>query len=354
MSQKKFSHPNLALQWFYRRACVAIIVIVVLGLALGLDLGLTIGRDKGDSNDNEDDNGSGNDSEVPAPTISASPLPTPTGSLPWRPRVNDTWQIVLSSGLLLDKDATSVIPDVAVYDIDLFDNSKDTIDTLHRLGKKVICYFSGGSYESGRPDSADFKDDDMGKALDGWPDERWLKLGNENVRKIMKGRVELAKEKGCDGVDPDNVDGYQNENGLDLTADDSISFLTYLSNITTPLNLTVGLKNAGDIISNVLPIVHFSVNEQCVDESECDTFHAFIDAGKPVFHIEYPKGSGDRKAGLKKSVLDRYCSKVGAAKGRDGFSTVLKTMDLDGWVEYCDQDFYTTAVNRTDPEQRAV
>jgi hypothetical protein len=44
--------------------------------------------------------------------------------------------------------------------------------------------------------------------LDGWPGERWLRLGSENVRRIMKGRVELAGQKGCDGVDPDNVDGY--------------------------------------------------------------------------------------------------------------------------------------------------
>lgn len=174
--------------------------IVVLGLALGLGLGLTLGRD-----DNDD---SGEDNNGAAPTTTASPLPTPSGTLRWTPRVNDTWQIVLQSGIQLDSSASSVTPNVSVYDIDLFDNSKDTIDALHALGKKVICYFSGGSYESNRPDSKEFEEGDKGKTLDGWPDEKWLKLGSENVRKIMKGRVELAKEKGCDGVDPDNVDGY--------------------------------------------------------------------------------------------------------------------------------------------------
>lgn len=189
-------------QWSLRRKIIlgVIVAVVVLGLALGLGLGLTIGQDNGDDG-NDNSNG-------PTPTPSSSPLPTPNGTINWRPKVNDTWQIILLTNMLLDKDATSVTPDVDVYDIDLFDTPSDTISTLHRLGKKVICYFSGGSYEPGRPDSGDFREEDMGKGLDGWPGERWLKLGSDNVRKIMKGRVELAKQKGCDAVDPDNVDGY--------------------------------------------------------------------------------------------------------------------------------------------------
>ncbi|KAF2677034.1 glycoside hydrolase family 114 protein [Lentithecium fluviatile CBS 122367] len=312
--------------------------LVILGLALGLGLGLTIGR-QDDDNDNGDD----------SPVTTGSPLPTPTGSLPWRPSPTDTWQIVLQNNIILDSTATSVTPNASVYDIDLFDTPKETIDKLHALGKKVICYFSGGSYEEGRPDSEDFKEEDKGKELDGWPGERWLRLDSENVRGIMKKRVELAKDKGCDGVDPDNVDGYQNDNGLSLTANSSIAFMQYLSNLTSPLSLTLGLKNAGDIIPDVLPVVHFSVNEQCVEMKECSTFHAFIDAGKPVFHIEYPEnaGEGENENGLKKDVVSKYCGTSGDAEGRDGFSTVLKKMDLDGWVEYCDEKVEVTAVNQT-------
>ena len=99
-------------------------------------------------------------------------------------------------------------PDVEIFDIDLFTNSNETISLLHDLGKKVICYFSGGSYEPYRPDSDRFRSQDMGKALDGWGDEKWLDIRSENVRDIMAERVKLAHEKGCDAVDPDNVDGY--------------------------------------------------------------------------------------------------------------------------------------------------
>ena len=183
--------------WSLRRKLLlaGIAIFIVLGLALGLGLGLTLGRDDGD------DNGG-------SPAPSGSPLPTPNGTLEWIPKVNDTWQIILLNPLDLAEDATSVTPNVSIFDIDLFTTTASQISTLHRLGKKVICYFSAGSYEPGRPDSGQFKDDDMGKELDGWPGERWLKLGNANVRKIMEGRVKLAGEKGCDGVDPDNVDGY--------------------------------------------------------------------------------------------------------------------------------------------------
>jgi hypothetical protein len=118
--------------------------------------------------------------------------------------------------------------------------------------------------------------------------------------------------------------------------------MQFLSNVTTPLNLTLGLKNAGDIIPTVLPIVHFSVNEQCVEESECKTFHAFIDDEKPVFHIEYPDGAGE-DGGLSISTRQKFCGNSGDSAGRQGFSTVLKKMNLDGWVEYCDGQVEVTA-----------
>lgn len=72
----------------------------------------------------------------------------------------------------------------------------------------MLCYFSAGSYEPDRPDSNNFKSSDMGKELSGWPQEKWLDLNSNNVRDIMSKRLQLAAQNGCDGVDPDNTDGY--------------------------------------------------------------------------------------------------------------------------------------------------
>jgi hypothetical protein len=126
----------------------------------------------------------------------------------WRPAVRSTWQIVLSDPIKLGESSESISPDVEVFDIDLFENPKSTIDTLHRLGKKAIAYFSAGSYEPGRPDSKEFAPNDLGKKMDGWPKEKWVDIRSENVRSIMSRRIELAAQKGFDGVDPDNIDGY--------------------------------------------------------------------------------------------------------------------------------------------------
>lgn len=93
-------------------------------------------------------------------------------------------------------------PEVEAFDIDLFDNPKETFDALKRLGKKSICYFSAGSYEPGRPDSAQFVSTDKGLGLEGWPGEQWLNLRSANVRSIMTKRIELAASKGCDAIDP--------------------------------------------------------------------------------------------------------------------------------------------------------
>ncbi|KAH6853033.1 glycoside hydrolase superfamily [Alternaria rosae] len=329
-----YAKPKAQQPWSLRRKILLAvgILILILALGLGLGLGLTLGRDN-DDNDN---------TSPPASTL--TPLPTPNTTIPWKPSVSDTWQIILSHPPDLSSSDTSTTPNVSIFDIDLFDTPTETINQLHSMGKKVICYFSAGSYEDWRPDASEFKKEDLGRDLDGWPGEKWLDLGSENVRRIMKKRIDLAKEKECDGVDPDNVDGYQNNNGLSLTQSSSISYISYLSALTTPLNLTLGLKNAGDIIPAVLPIVHFSVNEQCAKYGECATFAPFIAAGKPVFHIEYPDGAGAEQ-GLKEDIVGRYCGRTGKGDGSEGFSTVLKKMELDGWVEFCDRRVEVTDVD---------
>lgn len=90
--------------------------------------------------------------------------------------------------------------------------------------------------------------------------------------------------------------------------------------------MATGLKNAGAIIPDVIDAVHFCVNEQC-SEYDCGPFRAFVEAGKPVFHIEYPDDSG--------MSLPELCQE-------SKFSTVLKNMNLDGKVTYCDSSQTTT------------
>src|SRR5262249_22171337 len=122
---------------------------------------------------------------------------------PWTPKVTDTWQWQLTGTI-------DTKYNVNVYDIDLFDAPDSVIATLHNAGRHVVCYFSAGSAENWRPDYSKFKSSDLGNPLDGWAGEKWVDTRSANVRSIMAARLDLAKTRGCDGVEPDNVDGYQN------------------------------------------------------------------------------------------------------------------------------------------------
>ena len=255
--------------------------------------------------------------------------PSPRSNAVWQPPVGASWQIVLADGLS-DGD-TSL--DVDVYDIDLFENDKSVISNLHDDGRKVICYFSAGSYEDYRPDKGRFNESDIGSPLDDWEGEWWLDLRSKTVRDVMKSRLDMARDKGCDGVDPDNVDGYDNENGLDLTTEDTIDFVNWLADEAHVRGLSIGLKNAGDIIPDVIDNVEFSVNEQCVEYSECDVFASFIEKGKPVFHIEYPKGDDVNDDN---PVDEETAKPICENPDSNGFSTLVKNMNLDTWLQTCE------------------
>lgn len=181
----------------------------------------------------------------------------------------------------------STKPVPKAYDVDLFDTSQEMIDQLKRSGKLVICYFSAGSYENWRSDAKLFKKSDYGKPLDGWAGENWLNINSVNVKKIMQKRMDLAQTKGCHGIDPDNVDGYTNDNGLKLTASEQLSYNKFLAIEAHKRNLAIGLKNSPDQAKALEPYFDFSVVEQCHQYNECNQYLPFKNANKAIFNMEY-------------------------------------------------------------------
>lgn len=178
-------------------------------------------------------------------------------------------------------------PDKA-YDIDLFDNTPDKIASLKNSGKIVICYFSAGSYEAWRPDANNIPKADRGRKMNGW-DEQWVNVRSKAVRDVMAKRMDLAKSKGCIGVEPDNVDGYADGNitGFKTGVADSRDFLTFLSTAAHARGLIIGLKNSPEMVDKFVDKFDFSVVEQCFQYDECDQFLPFVKAGKPIYEAEY-------------------------------------------------------------------
>ncbi|CUM57145.1 unnamed protein product [Debaryomyces tyrocola] len=296
-----------------RRLIIIICVLFMCAIGLGVGLGVGISQNKRTVEKSEPDS-----NDPPVVNYKKASL--------WKPKKGLTWQYQLASPF------KTLVSGVDVYDIDLFENSEETISNLQKQGKKVICYFSAGSYENWRPDKEKFAEGDLGKSLDGWKGERWLNVKSQNVRKIMKARLDLAVQKKCDGVEPDNVDGYDNDNGIKLTEKDAIDYMNFLASEAHHRNLSIGLKNAGSIVKDLVNLVEWAVQEQCIQFGGCREYQSFIKADKPVFHVEYPKGEDvNNNRNITSSKFNKICNNVES----DGFSTIVKNMNLDYWIEVC-------------------
>ncbi|MDO8736074.1 MAG: endo alpha-1,4 polygalactosaminidase [Thermoleophilia bacterium] len=239
---------------------------------------------------------------------------TGSASRDWyRPPLEVTWQWQLKGKVNTDYP-------VEIYDIDLVDSSEVLIDSIQSSGSKVVCYFSAGSYENWRPDAPEFSPGDLGNTLEGWQDEKWLDIRSPNVRRIMQHRLDLAKQKGCDGVEPDNLDGYANDSGFDLSAADQLAFNRFIADEAHKRGLSAGLKNDLDQVRQLAGYFDFSVNEQCHAFNECEQLTPFIEAGKPVLNAEYEES-------LVKSAAERR-SLCETALG-ENISTLILPLELD-------------------------
>jgi hypothetical protein len=227
----------------------------------------------------------------------------------WAPAPQTTYQWQLTG--TIDQSVN-----VQMYDIDLFDASAATISALHAKGRAVVCYFST-QYENWRPDASSFTSAVLGNNLDDWAGERFVDIRSTVVRNIIAARLDLAASKGCDGVEPDNVDGYQASTGFPLTAADQISFNSFIAAQAHARGLSVGLKNDLDQATALQPYFDWALNEQCNEYNECNMLNVFINKGKAVFNTEY--------SGSASSV----CPKMVNSK----FSSLIKSLDLSASIK---------------------
>ncbi len=209
---------------------------------------------------------------------------------------------------------------VEIYNIDLFDATISEIQQIQASGRKVVCYFSAGSYEEWRDDAASFPAAALGSTLDGWEGERWLDIRSEAIENIMVARLDLAEAKGCDGVEPDNMDGYTNGSGFALTAQDQLAYNRFIANAAHARELSVGLKNDLEQIESLLEYYDFAVNEQCFEYDECGLLTPFIDADKPVLNAEYKQAYVDDTSARQALCNDSINLQ---------FSTLILPLELD-------------------------
>ena len=241
---------------------------------------------------------------------------TPCGAAEtiWHPTPGTSWQWQLTGTI-----DTTV--DAAMYDVDLFETPQATLDELHAAGRVVVCYLSAGSWEAGRPDAAGFPESVLGEPLEApFQDERWLDVRQTSILEpLMAARMDLAVAKGCDGVEPDNVDGYANSTGFAISYADQLAYNRLLAEMAHARSLSVGLKNDLDQIGDLVASFDWALDEQCWQYGECDLLAPFVARGKAVFGVEY---RGDPEV---------FCPPLEAR----GYSWLEKRIDLDAWRIDC-------------------
>ena len=224
-----------------------------------------------------------------------------------------TWYWQLDGKLRLNVQAD-------VYDMDGLDTPEKVIDALHNRGVFVICYFSAGTVETWRNDAYLFPRNIIGKPLAEWQDEYWLDIRRLDILlPIMKRRIEIMAQKGCDAIEPDNVDVYDNDSGFEISETEVVRYIRELVSVGHSYGLAVGLKNSASIVPYVAQYVDFAVVEECQKYNECKDYSTIVAAGKPVFAVEYE--------GNYEQVCNRY--------KRLGFIGGVACYDLNGCFRVC-------------------
>ncbi|ORY72960.1 hypothetical protein LY90DRAFT_503347 [Neocallimastix californiae] len=211
----------------------------------------------------------------------------------WKPTPGMTWNYVLGAKVDISSERAQVL------DID-YETDASKIKQYHNAGKRVICYFSGGTIEKNRSDYKHYT------AVSGlvkntygdWPDEKWLDFRKEGLKPLIINRMKRAINNGCDAIEVDNLDGYQISDVKDnwsnpLTKEDTVVFARWLGNTAHSLGISIGLKNIPGLISSVGSYFDFAINESCIHyKNECAMYKNFIRTGKPVFGITYGSFTG--------------------------------------------------------------
>jgi hypothetical protein len=234
-------------------------------------------------------------------------LLAPAADARWRPQpTTAAWQWQLQG-----KIDTSV--EAEVYEVDGFEVPAKTVTRLHGLGRKAICYLDVGSWESYRPDAGRFPMAVLGRAYEGYPDERWLDIRRTDLlAPILRDRFDLCRRKGFDAVEPDNIAGYENKTGFPLSASDQLRFNRWVAREVHRRGMSVALKNDPGQVGQLVGRFDFAVVEECFAYNECGMFSPFVAAGKAVFVAEYEE------------PLAAICDQAGRLR----FSVIRKGYDL--------------------------
>lgn len=212
--------------------------------------------------------------------------------------------------------------------LDVIDLDPDMVTSaqMATLAPKVpmrICYVSVGTLEDWRADVPAFPAKVIGKTYGDWPDERLLDTRNlATLLPLMQARFAKCQQLGFTAIEPDNIDGHNNETGFNLTPDDTLRYVRALAGMAHGMGLQIGQKNSGALTPDLVGVLDFAITEGCLADGWCDQMHPYIAAGKPVFSVEYEAALADQPA---------QCAQAAAF----GLRMIFKDPDLHAGGQRC-------------------
>ncbi len=225
----------------------------------------------------------------------------------WHPTPTTTaWQWQLQGKLDLS-------PAASVFDIDGFESTKANVAALHKRGDEAICYLDVGSWEEYRPDASQFPKSVIGAVYEGFPEERWLDIAHfHRFAAIMEARIAMCARKGFDAVEPDNIAGWENRTGFDLSGADQLRYNRWIAAKVHRAGMAVALKNDPKQAAKLVGLYDFAIVEECFQYEECGYYKTFVSHDKAVYEAEYELEPSE------------FCA---AAQALD-FSAVRKSLEL--------------------------
>jgi hypothetical protein len=180
--------------------------------------------------------------------------------------------------------------------------NREAVEALHAVGGYAVCYVDAGGIENYRPDWEAFRrwHRAHGRSLLGkpfskrFPEERWANVGGARQRafllRMMGRRTRLCARAGFDAVEYDVVEAWasgKRVTGWEVSYRDQLAYNRGLARIAHRHGLAAGLKNDLAQVKDLVDDFEFAINEECFTYEECERLRPFIEAGKPVFHVEY-------------------------------------------------------------------
>lgn len=213
-----------------------------------------------------------------------------------------------------------------VVDVDAFTTSSETVAALHAKGKKVIAYLSVGTIENDRNDASLIPVEVIGKQYPEWPKEKWLDIRQiDKLKPWLNSRINMILKKGFDGIEPDNMDSYDNDSGFNIQLSDTKKYADYLINLAHSNGLSIGQKNVKELTADYAAKFDWALTEDAFAQGWQDQLSGYIKLNKPVFAVEYTD---------KMSQADFQANVCPSAKQLK-YTAILKKRDLSQWVDRC-------------------